>query len=281
MRAFERLYRDWPPKLLIADEVGLGKTIQAGLLLRQAWLAGRVERILILAPKAILKQWQIELREKFNLNWPIYDGHKMVRYPSPALRGRHERAVNRDEWHNEGTIETDVYRALRSRIGLFESVVGRLQPILARLPRTISQAVLSGEDRDARERANVVDAIKQQARETEQRGFDIDAVTEEDLAQPERPLSPVTMDDLDRIIGSSDLMPPGTDIQPLAPREYGLLAPGMTEHLRVTTDPEYFEEHAESLELWSPGNPLFNPPEFVTSADEWETGKTLKDLLER
>ena len=44
-------------------------------------------------------------------------------------------------------------------------------------------------------------------------------------------------------------------------REYGLLAPGMTERLRVTTDPEYFEEHAESLELWSPGNPLFTPPE--------------------
>ena len=102
--AFERLYRDWPPKLLIADEVGLGKTIQAGLLLRQAWLAGRAKRILILAPKAILKQWQIELREKFNLNWPIYDGHKLVRYPSPALRGRYERAVNRDEWHNEPVV---------------------------------------------------------------------------------------------------------------------------------------------------------------------------------
>jgi len=41
VRAFERLYTRWPPKLLIADEVGLGKTIQAGLLLRQAWLAGR------------------------------------------------------------------------------------------------------------------------------------------------------------------------------------------------------------------------------------------------
>ena len=71
VRAFERLYQRWPPKLLIADEVGLGKTIQAGLLLRQAWLAGRAKRILILAPKAVLKQWQIELREKFNLNWPI------------------------------------------------------------------------------------------------------------------------------------------------------------------------------------------------------------------
>ena len=78
VRAFERLYRDWPPRLLIADEVGLGKTIEAGLLLRQAWLAGRAKRVLILAPKAVLKQWQVELREKFNLNWPIYDGRKLV-----------------------------------------------------------------------------------------------------------------------------------------------------------------------------------------------------------
>ena len=59
VRAFERLYSRWPPRLLIADEVGLGKTIQAGLLLRQAWLAGRARRILILAPKAVLRQWQI------------------------------------------------------------------------------------------------------------------------------------------------------------------------------------------------------------------------------
>ncbi|MYK32342.1 MAG: helicase, partial [Boseongicola sp. SB0670_bin_30] len=104
VKAFERLYRDWPPKLLIADEVGLGKTIQAGMLLRQAWLAGRAKRILILAPKAVLGQWQIELREKFNLNWPIYDGHKMVRYPSPALRGKHEREVDREGWLKEPVV---------------------------------------------------------------------------------------------------------------------------------------------------------------------------------
>ena len=179
--------------------------------------------------------------------------------------------------HYEGTVETDVYRALRSRIGLFESVVGRLQPILASLPGAISQAVLSGEDR---KRSNVVDDIERQARNAEARGFDIDAVTEEDLAMPSRPLSPVTMNDLDRIIGSSDLMPPGTDIQPMGHREYGLLAPGMTERLRVTTDPEYFEEHAESLELWSPGNPLFNPPEFLGSAGELSCGGMLKDILD-
>ena len=68
VRAFERMYRSWPPRLLIADEVGLGKTIQAGLLIRQAWLAGRAKRILVMAPKAVLRQWQIELREKFALS---------------------------------------------------------------------------------------------------------------------------------------------------------------------------------------------------------------------
>ena len=104
VRAFERLYAHWPPRLLIADEVGLGKTIQAGLLLRQAWLAGRAKRILILAPKAVLRQWQIELREKFNLNWPIYDGRQFVWYASPALRGSERRPVSPDEWHAEPVV---------------------------------------------------------------------------------------------------------------------------------------------------------------------------------
>ena len=104
VRAFERLYAQWPPRLLIADEVGLSKTIQAGLLLRQAWLAGRARRILILAPKAVLRQWQIELREKFNLNWPIYDGRQLVWYSSPALRGRETRPVDSDAWHAEPVV---------------------------------------------------------------------------------------------------------------------------------------------------------------------------------
>ena len=182
--------------------------------------------------------------------------------------------------HYEGTVETDIYRALRERIGLFESVVGRLQPILARLPGTISQSVLAGEGRDARERANIVDAIDREASEHGHAGFDIDSVTETDLALPERPQSTVTMEDLDRIVGSSDLMAPGLEIQPMGHREYGLLAPGMSAPVRVTTDPEYFEEHAESVELWSPGNPLFVAPEFTAPPEGVVSEKTLKEILD-
>ena len=169
--------------------------------------------------------------------------------------------------HYEDTVETDVYRALRHRIGLFQSVVGRLQPILAQLPRRIAEAAVSGTARDATARADVTESIERQLQETDAGGFDLDAVLEEDLAMPDRPASAVVMDDLDRVISSPDLMPPGTEINPMGPREYSLLAPGMAAGLRVTTDPEYYEANADSLELWSPGNPLFQAPEFIAGED--------------
>ena len=81
--------------------MGLGKTIEAGLLLRQAWLSGKAKRILILAPKAVLTQWQIELREKFNMNWPIYDGSSLHWYNCRALDGQQQRKVSRADWHKE------------------------------------------------------------------------------------------------------------------------------------------------------------------------------------
>ena len=194
--------------------------------------------------------------------------------------GQRHKIIRIVNLHYEGTVETDVYRALRSRIGLFESVVGRLQPILARLPQMISRTVLSGENRNAPGRANVVDAIKQQAEEAESRGFDIDAVTESDLTMPKQVPSPVTMEDLDRVIRSPDLMPPGFEVQPLGKREYSVLKPGMDKPVRVATDPAYYEAHAESLELWSPGNPLFSPPEFITATDKPPADKMLKDILD-
>ena len=181
--------------------------------------------------------------------------------------------------HYEDTVETDVYRALRHRIGLFETVVGRLQPILAQLPRTIANAAVSGDSRDAVTRAELIEAIERQLRQSEAAGFDLDGVLDDDLTMPDRPPSPVEMEDLDRLIASPSLLPPGTEIRPMGTREYSLLAPGMTVPLRVTTDPEYYEANADSLELWSPGSPLFRAPEFVAEDGSPPKAASLNEVL--
>lgn len=63
---------------LLADEVGLGKTIEAGLILRSLLLSGRIRRCLILVPRSLAKQWQEELRDRFLLDVPFYDGRQYV-----------------------------------------------------------------------------------------------------------------------------------------------------------------------------------------------------------
>jgi superfamily II DNA or RNA helicase len=182
--------------------------------------------------------------------------------------------------HYADTIEADVYAALRQRIGLFENVVGRLQPILARLPGTISSTVLTGASQDAGRRAGVVSEIEKEANEAEAHGFDIDAVTEVDLSEPVRPPPLYDHSDLNRVINSPSAMPPGISVTPMGAREYAYLAPGMAQPIRVTTDPDYYEEHAESVELWSPGSPLFPSPDVVAAVDELPKGKRLPDLLQ-
>ncbi len=62
-----------PPRALLADEVGLGKTIEAGLTLARLVATGRVARVLILLPEALLYQWYVELRRRFNLPFSIFD----------------------------------------------------------------------------------------------------------------------------------------------------------------------------------------------------------------
>ena len=58
--------------VILADEVGLGKTIEAGIILCQLW-AERKRRILIIGPAAIRKQWALEMEEKFNLPCTVFD----------------------------------------------------------------------------------------------------------------------------------------------------------------------------------------------------------------
>lgn len=57
------------PRVLLADEVGLGKTIEAGLILHHLILTGRVERCLILVPDSLVYQWFVEMLRKFQLSF--------------------------------------------------------------------------------------------------------------------------------------------------------------------------------------------------------------------
>ncbi|MCU4413193.1 RNA polymerase-associated protein RapA [Acinetobacter sp. WU_MDCI_Axc73] len=61
------------PRVLLADEVGLGKTIEAGLIIHQQLKTGRSERILILVPDSLQYQWMIEMRRRFNLHFSLFD----------------------------------------------------------------------------------------------------------------------------------------------------------------------------------------------------------------
>ncbi|MDP1831299.1 MAG: RNA polymerase-associated protein RapA [Geothrix sp.] len=61
------------PRVLLADEVGLGKTIEACLILHRLLLTGRARRVLILVPESLVHQWFLELLRRFNLWFHIYD----------------------------------------------------------------------------------------------------------------------------------------------------------------------------------------------------------------
>jgi SNF2 family DNA or RNA helicase len=73
LRVVEQVLREKAPAAILADEVGLGKTFEAGLVLKELTLRGIVRTALILAPKALVSQWQTELREHFDLDFILTD----------------------------------------------------------------------------------------------------------------------------------------------------------------------------------------------------------------
>ena len=98
---------------------------------------------------------------------------------------------------------------------------------------------------------------------------------------PTRTPSPITWDELKRGINDAELMPPGTEVQAIGPREYSLVAPGMSTPIGVTTERTYYERNSESVELRSPGNPLFNGPAGLTKTEDVWMETTLKDVLDK
>ena len=182
--------------------------------------------------------------------------------------------------HYSDTVEADIHRALAERIGLFQGVVGPLQPILAKVSGTIARAVLEGRASTGEGRAALAREVDREAAEAAP-GIDIDEAADTIFAVSERPTPSVTMDDLDRVIRRPELLPDGLAAQPLGPREYSLTVPGRRSAIRVATDAAYFERHADSVALWSPGGdgfPLHRPP--PSERRKWPEGTTLKGILD-
>lgn len=61
------------PRVLLADEVGLGKTIEAGLIIHRQLLSGRASRVALIVPETLVHQWLVELLRRFNLHASIFD----------------------------------------------------------------------------------------------------------------------------------------------------------------------------------------------------------------
>lgn len=105
---------NWPTKWLVADDVGLGKTIEGGLILSSLISRGVVKRALIICPASLVDQWQMRLRTMFDIRFVDYlsqidqpkkdfwNTHKFVIASLQTLRvdhqGRHDRLLESDPW---------------------------------------------------------------------------------------------------------------------------------------------------------------------------------------
>ncbi len=110
VRVVEECANAWPAGRLLCDEVGMGKTVEAIMILRRL-LAGRgVRRALLLVPAGILRQWQEELREKGGLLVPRLEGQSTLMWPD----GHEEQAL-------------DLATALRQPLMLMSREMARLE----------------------------------------------------------------------------------------------------------------------------------------------------------
>src|SRR3954452_16700510 len=74
-------------RLLIADEVGLGKTIEAGIILTELNARGALDHVLVTCPSPLTEKWRREMRERFLLDFEVLDGPGLREFVSAELDG--------------------------------------------------------------------------------------------------------------------------------------------------------------------------------------------------
>ncbi|MFZ5631609.1 MAG: DEAD/DEAH box helicase [Bacillota bacterium] len=124
-------------RALLCDEVGLGKTIEAGLIMLEYILRGLVQKVLLLVPPSLVEQWQQEMQNKFKLDFIAYDAPAFKNHPSPwkefpriiASLDTAKRESNRDEVLNTAydLVVVDEAHHLKNHRTLAYQLVNRLE----------------------------------------------------------------------------------------------------------------------------------------------------------
>ena len=103
-------------RYLLADEVGLGKTIEAGLVLRELKLRGRAKRILVVAPKGLVRQWQAEMRLHFGEKFQFIEPSELAAFRQWRSGGAGEEE-NLWRMHDQVICSLDSVKPMESRRG--------------------------------------------------------------------------------------------------------------------------------------------------------------------
>gem|GEM_PF-4889092 len=110
IRTVERVLRRMRGRALLCDEVGLGKTVEAGIILLEYILRGLVRRVLILTPPSLVEQWKEEVTRKFGLPFVCYDDVRFKAESNPWLTNDHIIAsidTAKRERHREQILVTE------------------------------------------------------------------------------------------------------------------------------------------------------------------------------
>lgn len=83
IKAVREVLQNMRGRALLCDEVGLGKTIEASLVICEYLVRGLARKVLILCPPSLMEQWAEELRSKFNLSFTLFDSSEFQRHKDP------------------------------------------------------------------------------------------------------------------------------------------------------------------------------------------------------
>lgn len=112
----------YAPRVLLADEVGLGKTIEAGMILHYQLHTGRAQKVLVVVPDSLIHQWLIEMRRRFNLYFSIIDDNRYTHQEANFEGFEIEESSNSNPFETESLVLCSLGFLLNNKIAQTHSL---------------------------------------------------------------------------------------------------------------------------------------------------------------